>query len=185
MSEQTFHKLTWDQLSQDTLIAAQQIRDTKIDRIVAISRGGLVSARIVADFLSRPISFITMTSYLNMQKVDKPVITECSNLELREESLLLVDEVSDTGETFIAAQEHFQACRPKRIVTFAPYIKPHTKVVPDFYAQSVTSWIIFPYDIRETFEAFTKELGSPKKARHTMKELGFTDWELSATNSSR
>jgi len=39
-------------------------------------------------------------------------------------------------------------------------------------------WIVFPYDIRETKEAFIKQFGSEKKAIKKMKELGFEEWEL-------
>lgn len=65
-------------------------------------------------------------------------------------------------------------------MTLTPYIKPHTTYRPDYFSRETDAWLIFPYDIRETYDNFVKEFQSKQKAHKKMKEIGFEDWELRA-----
>jgi len=86
--------------------------------------------------------------------------------------------VSDTGKTYIRALSYLKTLPISKVYTASPYIKPHTKFIPDFYVKNLDTWIVFPYDIRETRESLTKILGTEAKALQKMKQLGFEKWEL-------
>jgi hypoxanthine phosphoribosyltransferase len=173
-----FKRISWTQLEKDTLKTVAEIKDIKFDKIISISRGGLVVSRIVSDILSIQISHIVISSYIGNQKQGKPYICELPGGNFYQQNILIVDEVSDTGDTLKQAVPFVKNLSPKKIATFAPYIKSRTKFIPDYYSQKTDDWIIFPYDIRETYENFMKEFGSKKEALFKMQEIGFQDWEL-------
>lgn len=173
-------KLTWLDLEKDCLTLAKKIKKKNIvfDKIVAIARGGLVFSRILSDLLDLPISNIVITSYKDLKQQKEPEIIEESTANFDNKNLLIVDEVSDTGKTFHRALSYFKNKNIKRIYTASPYIKPKTLFIPDFWVKKIDAWIVFPYDIRETYQAFVKNFSSSQKAKAMMKKIGFKDWEL-------
>ena len=180
MAYPTFHKLTWEQLERDCITLFPKIKHISFDCIVSVSRGGTVVSRIVSDLLATlPISHITISSYHDLKKLDKPILIEESNRDFNGETVLLIDEVSDTGETFHVAVDYLQKKGVTKVYTLSPYIKPHTTFKPDFWTQSIDAWIIFPYDIRETADGFIKMFGSKEAAKQKLQEVGFENWELS------
>lgn len=176
----TFYKLSWDNFYQDCLLLGRKILEEKlkIDRIVAISRGGLVPARILSDCLKLPISNIVISSYFNLKQLKEPEIIEVAPFSWHNENLLIIDEVSDTGKTFKRALRYFKNKPTGKIYTAAPYIKPKTSFIPDFYSKIIDAWIVFPYDLRETYEAFLKEEKDKNKALEKLKRVGFVKWEI-------
>jgi hypothetical protein len=174
----SFYKVSWRQLAQDSLAAVSQIKGKKIDKIISISRGGLVVSRIVSDILDCQISHIVISSYIGHEKQGKPYICELPGVSFMNQHILIVDEVSDSGDTLQEAYQFVSCLSPKKIYTLAPYVKPHTSYKPDFFSQETSDWIIFPYDIRETYQAFTEKFGSREKALKKMREVGFEDWEV-------
>jgi hypoxanthine phosphoribosyltransferase len=182
MSEIKFHKLSWVQFERDCLeLFKKKVKGTHIDRIVSISRGGTVPSRIFSDLLGTiAISHITISSYKDMHKVDKPIVTEEPRTDFKDQTILIIDEVSDTGATFELAVEHLKKHNPKKIYTLSPYIKPKTTFKPDFWIKNIDAWIIFPYDVSETTEGFVKMFGDLEHAKAKLLEVGFEPWEIEA-----
>lgn len=174
-----FISLSWSQLQADTIALAKKIKQAniKLDEIVSISRGGMVVARMLSDLLSLPISHIAIESYEDLKQGKEPILTQVSPRQFKGEVILLVDELSDSGKTFVKGIEYMNSLPVGGVYSVAPYIKPHTKYLPDFYVKSLDGWLIFPYELAETKKAFTKEFGSEEKALKRMKELGVKDWE--------
>ncbi|MCX7955652.1 MAG: phosphoribosyltransferase family protein [Patescibacteria group bacterium] len=184
----TFYKLSWNSFYKDCLFLAEKIlaKKKKIDRIIAISRGGLVPARILSDFLSLPISNIVISSYSNLKQLKEPEIVEVASFSWHNENLLIVDEVSDTGKTFKRALKHFKNKQTGKIYTCSPYIKPKTEHVPDFYIKKINAWIVFPYDLKETYQAVLKmEKRDKNKALEKLKKIGFENWELEKIKNNK
>lgn len=173
-----FHKISWQQYEEDCLKLAGKLKKKKINKIVAISRGGLVVARILSDLLSIPISQITIESYQRLKQKRHVTITEVPSTNFSGMSILIVDEIADSGRTFKRALSYFKNFQVKKIYTLALIIKSHTKPLPDFWSKKIDAWIIFPYEIRETYQAFVRLFKSKGKAREKMKEVGFGEWEL-------
>jgi hypothetical protein len=182
MSNITFHKLSWLQMHRDCIELYQdKVKGIDVDVIVSIVRGGAIVSRIFSGLLdATPIANITLTSYKGIKKLSKPIITEEPETDFTGKRILIVDEVSDTGATFEVALDYFKKKKAKKIYTLAPYIKPHTTFIPDFWQKNIDAWIVFPYEIRETYNGFVKLLGTPKHAQEKMLDIGFHDWELNA-----
>ncbi len=171
-----FYKVSWEQYEKDCLKLAKQLNGQKFDKIVAISRGGLIAARILSDLLSIPISHITIESYQNLKQKKTVTITEVPSARFYRQRILLVDEIADSGKTFKRAVSYFKNFQLKKISTLALYIKSHCRPCPDYFANQIDAWIIFPYELRETYEAFKKLYKN--EAKEKLKEAGFKEWEI-------
>ena len=75
--------------------------------------------------------------------------------------VLLVDDVSDTGDTFRVALEHIrERSTPAEVRTAALHHKVVSHVVPDFYARKMVKWrwIIYPWAVVEDLSAFLESM---------------------------
>jgi hypoxanthine phosphoribosyltransferase len=61
--------------------------------------------------------------------------------------VLVVDDISDTGDSIAIAKDHIRAnCKPKDIqVATLQWISETSKVTPDFYAEEVKGWRWYQY----------------------------------------
>lgn len=175
-----FIKISWEQYEQDCIALAKKVSQSKvgINRMVVISRGGLVIGRIFSDLLNLPISHITISSYSDLKKKKDIRITEVPKKTFTDEKLLLLDEISDSGKTFERARSYFKKFPNCKTLTACLYIKPITKPLPDFWQEKYDGWVIFPYEVKETYDAFVKMFKSIEKAKEKMNQVGFENWEI-------
>jgi hypoxanthine phosphoribosyltransferase len=70
--------------------------------------------------------------------------------------LLVIDDVTDTGETLSAAVEYLQQLKPSRICTGVIHHKISSGFTPDYYAELVKDWrwIIYPWAVHEDICGF-------------------------------
>ncbi|NCO89077.1 hypothetical protein AUK04_01570 [Candidatus Roizmanbacteria bacterium CG2_30_33_16] len=153
-----YHLVNWEQLHDSTFKLAQKISKNKIkfDLIVSIARGGYCISHILSDLLSLPITSFTISSYRDLKQSSLPEITFKIENKLHNKNILLVDDISDTGKTFIRGIKYLKSLGAKHITTVSLFIKPWTKFTPDYYMHSVNKWIILPYETRETIESLNK-----------------------------
>ena len=71
-----------------------------------------------------------------------------------EDSLLIVDDVFDTGHTIVSIIEHLKTKArrntPHDIRVAVPYFKPtrnQTNLIPDYYVHEVEEWLKFPHSL--------------------------------------
>lgn len=165
-------KISWQRYEREYIRLAKKLKGIKITRLVAISRGGLVGARILSDALSIPISHITIESYKDLKQEKKPVITELPSRLFHNETILIVDDVADSGKTFKKAIGYFNRFTGVKIYTLAMFIKPRTEFIPDFYAGRTNRWIIFPYEKQETVNTFFKMFKTKQRVLQELKIIG-------------
>lgn len=178
MSDLKFEKVSWDRFEKDCLTVSKKLNKLNIQIIVAISRGGLVAGRLFSDFLNKPVSEIAIYSYQNLKQEKETKITETPSRSFKNETLLIVDDVADSGKTFKIAVEYFKTLGVKKIYTLAVYYKSKTQFMPDFVGRKIDAWIIYPYETVETYKSFVQMFGSSEKAKNQMKKVGFKDWQL-------
>ena len=135
--------VSWEAFHRATKELARQLLGQNFTAIVAVSRGGLVPAAIIARELNiRVLDSICVASYQHDKQGSLSVLKDASLAD--SEQLLIVDDLVDTGETAKALRERF----PKaRFVTV--YAKPQAKPLVDNYVTDIEqdTWIQLPWDM--------------------------------------
>jgi hypothetical protein len=152
MENLRFLHLSWDDIQRLVEIVAGKIEtsDFRPDIIIAISRGGFAPARILCDQLSvRRLASVQVEAYDGMVKRSEPIVVLPVNADLAGKKALVVDDVSDSGASIIKAREHIKekGASDARIATI--HIKPWSQFTPDYYADSVDEWVVYPWELKE------------------------------------
>ena len=139
--------ISWEQLHRDSRALAWRLVDMKAWRgIIAITRGGLVPASIIARELDiRLVDTVCISSY---EKRDQGETRILKAVDRDSHEWLLVDDLVDTGRTARIAREmlpdaHFAAV----------YAKPEGRPLVDTFITEVSqdTWILFPWDSESRF----------------------------------
>ncbi len=147
--------VSWDQFHRDARALAWRLAGSgPFDALVAITRGGLVPAAIVARELDlRLIETVCVASYHDYKnqgglKVLKPIAPEVAKLDA-DARILVVDDLVDTGATMKVVREML----PKAHVATV-YAKPLGRPLVDTFVTEVSqdTWIYFPWDMGLAFQ---------------------------------
>ncbi len=164
------------------LAAAILDHSDPFDKIVTISRGGLTLGHLLSDLLRVPVSTITIQSYMDIQTQGEVQITERLRTRIHGKRVLLVDDVSDSGKTFIRAIKYLKHLSPKKITSVAMFYKPHSVYRPDYFARQTTKWILFPYEPTEMILLISKQLQGEGKSKTAiqrfLEKLTYTDDQI-------
>ena len=155
---------TWDQMGEFTFLLSQKIlkSNKKIDRIVALAKGGWTWARTLIDYLGvSQLSSTRLKSYSGINQPSQIKIIQPLSDSVDNESVLIFDDVVDSGETIARAKEYLTLLGAKKVYTASLCYKPRSKFIPDFYAFTTTSWVVFPHEYRE-FISQVQQLWSSK-----------------------
>jgi hypoxanthine phosphoribosyltransferase len=173
----------WDQVYAMLLDLALRIRKSgfKADLIVGVSRGGWAPARILSDLLENArTANIRIEFYTGLGKMaSKPIITQPISDIIAGKNALVVDDVSDTGESLKVALEHLLKMGAASVKTVTIYYKPHSLLKPDYFADSTSDWIIFPWERLEATKLLidvAKAAGlSMDSVRETLRKCNFSE----------
>ena len=121
--------------------------------IVAIARGGYPVARVLADFFgSMNLISLKIEHYHGPEKMRTASVPYPRPLPVAGRRVLLVDDVSDSGDTFETALMHIaQHGTPAELRTAVLHHKATSSQVPDYYAQRIVKWrwITYPWAVVE------------------------------------
>jgi hypoxanthine phosphoribosyltransferase len=135
------------------------------DILVAIGRGGYLPARILSDFLDvMDLTSFKIEHYHATHKGREARVRYPLNADLTGRHVLLVDDVSDSGDTFRVALDHLAGCgRPAEVRTAVLHHKLVSPYVPDYYAQKVVKWrwIVYPWAVAEDVGSFIRAMSPP------------------------
>ena len=144
-------KVTWDEVEAWSKAVSEKIQDSGWlpDTIIAISRGGYVPARLVCDrLLIGELLSLQITHWPSATQMAKEAGVKVPlNCDLGGKRILVVDDISDSGDSIIIAKDHIWTnCRPceMRVATLQ-WISESSKVTPDFFAEEVKGWYWYQY----------------------------------------
>jgi adenine/guanine phosphoribosyltransferase-like PRPP-binding protein len=136
------YPISWEQLHRDArALSWRLIEQGPWKGIIAITRGGLVPAAIVARELEiRLIDTVCIASYSGRQQGGLHVLKSISGSG---KGWLLVDDLVDTGKTATAVRELIPRAHFATI-----YAKPAGRPLVDTFMTEVSqdTWILFPWD---------------------------------------
>lgn len=166
--------LTWRDVYNLTLQLSERIVDSGFtpNVIVGIARGGWIPARILSDVLyANSLQNIRIEYYTSVgAKGKEPRITQPLTGSMKGKTMLLVDEVADTGDTLHDAVEHVKALGVADVRSAVLHYKPTSIVKPDYYMVETTSWTVYPWENRESIISLVKLFKSEDESL-TMKEI--------------
>ncbi len=112
-------------------------------RVIAVTRGGMMPACLVASDLGiRNIDTVSVQSYDHQAQSEVKILKSPDAIGTGA-GCLIVDDLSDTGNTFLALRKIY------RDATYAClYVKPQGKPQADFYVDEVSqdTWIYLPWE---------------------------------------
>jgi hypoxanthine phosphoribosyltransferase len=150
----TFEIPTWDEIYDLLLGLADRIRKDNFrpDIIVGILRGGCTPARVMADLLGNPkLADVGVKFYVGTVRAEgEPVLTQPVSTSVEDKNVLLLDDVVDTGKSLQLVKEHIIGNGARIVKTASIYFKPWSIIVPDFYKRKTRSWVVFPWEQKET-----------------------------------
>jgi len=131
------------------------------DLIIAISRGGLIPARIVSDVLGVDDVVTVGVKYWSAaeRRAERPLIYH--GVEpgvVRDKRTLVVDEVADTGSTLRAVKTLLEIFGASEVRTAVLHYKSTSSLNPDYYVERLDEWmwISYPWSRREDIREFKK-----------------------------
>ncbi|GAN69213.1 xanthine phosphoribosyltransferase [Acetobacter orleanensis] len=141
--------VTWDQLHRDARILAEAlVPKMPFKGVVAVTRGGLIPAAIVARELNcRLVETISVVTY-DEEERGKPTIIKSPDAAGDGEGFLVIDDLVDSGVTARIVRERL----PKAYFACL-YAKPVGMNLTDHFVVEVPqdTWVLFPWDTAPLF----------------------------------
>ena len=139
--------ISWEQLHRDAKALAWRLVDMKTWKgIIAITRGGLVPASIIARELEiRLVDTVCISSYDFKEMGESKIL---KSVDIDEEDWLLIDDLVDTGRTARIVRDMLPKAHFATV-----YAKPEGRPLVDTYITEVSqdTWILFPWDTESQF----------------------------------
>ncbi|MCG8549148.1 MAG: xanthine phosphoribosyltransferase [Desulfobacterales bacterium] len=144
------YPISWEQLHRDVKALSWRLHDLNRswEGIVAVTRGGLVPAAIIARELDiHLVDTICITSYDWQNQGGATILKP---MDGDGEGFLIIDDLVDTGSTAKIVRQML----PKAYFATV-YAKPAGKPLVDVHVTEVSqdTWILFPWDSESRFVA--------------------------------
>jgi uncharacterized protein len=150
---------------------AEQIRkdEYKPEVIVGVSRGGWPPARVMSDLLQNPnLANMKVEFYKDIGvRNKKPRITQPVTTDVVGKRVLVVDDVSDTGNSLRVVANHLRRKRVKEIRVCTLYMKPESIYRPNYYSRTTRKWVIFPWERLEAVHLISKRVKERRRRDST------------------
>jgi hypoxanthine phosphoribosyltransferase len=146
--------MSWELFYELSKKTADKIISSRFrpDFMVGLARGGWVLSRVLCDFLA--------VKDLVSLKVEHWGVTATPDgtaqikypfrIELRGKRVLIVDDITDTGESMKVAKEYVETMNPLVVKTATLRHINGSRFTPDFYGDEISwRWVIFPWNYYE------------------------------------
>ncbi|MBS7620154.1 phosphoribosyltransferase [Candidatus Bathyarchaeota archaeon] len=146
--------MDWELFYKLSKTVAKKIRYSNYspDLIVGLARGGWVLARVLCDLLrvkdlvSLKVEHWGVTATPN----GKAKLKYSFQMDLKGKRILVVDDITDTGESMMLAVEHVKTMNPSEVRTATLRHINGSKFTPDYFGDEITwRWVIFPWNYVE------------------------------------
>jgi uncharacterized protein len=174
--------VTWDEIAQWTETVARKITESGFHPtvVIGLTRGGWVPARLICDHLKVKKLYAVKTEHwgVTANQDGKALLTQELTIDIANDQVLVVDDITDTGESMILALGHLMKMRPKGLKSSTLLHIAHSKIQPDFFCVHVAkeewTWFIFPWNLHEDLRTILpKTLTQPRNEKEV--QLAFKD----------
>ncbi len=162
--------LTWAEIQRLARRLARLIQTSgyQPDVIIAIARGGYVPARLICDLLDiYNLTSIRVAHYTTgAHKNQAAQLSSPLNVDVRGLRVLIIDDVSDTGDTLQVTLDHVRSFNPAEVKIGVLHHKTVSSIEPDFYAKKIIKWrwLIYPWAVTEDLCGFIAAMEPPPQS---------------------
>ena len=147
-------KLSWTDIEESCKHIATQIEASKWkpDVIISVGRGGMIPSRILSDILNISdiyMYYIKLYRAINIRNQQPKVEFFSHNVENK--TVLLVDDIVDSGISIEKAVEVFSIKKCQSIKTATILCKDHVIRRPTYFSKicKQDEWVVFPWECNE------------------------------------
>ncbi len=151
--------VTWEDIERWCSTVRQKIiKDYRPDLIIGLSRGGLVPARILSDslWIKDLLSVKTEHWGITATRNGQAILRDPGSLNIGGRNVLIVDDITDTGQSMKLAYEFVKKQDPANIRTATMLHITRSEFIPDYYGEEITeknwAWFIFPWNVYEDLD---------------------------------
>ncbi len=144
----------WDSFQRLAEETARKIVESgyEPDFMVGLARGGWVLSRVLCDYLGvKDLVSLKVEHWGVTATPDgKARIKYPFDVNLTGRRVLMVDDITDTGQSMIVAIEYVKSLNPLEVKTAALQHITGSEFTPDFYGDEISwRWVIFPWNYVE------------------------------------
>lgn len=148
--------VSWEQYNRliETLALSIHESGWKFDKIVCLARGGMRVGDVISRIYDVPLGILATSSYREAAGTEQGDLDIAQYITITRGTLdgnvLLVDDMVDTGKTFMRVRDHLRAQFPAitELKTAVLWWKGHAQVDPDYYVSKLPTnpWIHQPFE---------------------------------------
>ena len=131
-------------------LALKVAREYDPEVIVGIARAGVIPGAVIASILRLDFYSMKISRHLDDTVRERPEIFSAAPREVEGKRVLIVDEITTSGDTLRLALAAVRDVRPAEVRTATSFART-TGYQPDFSALTMDANVIFPWD-RKIFD---------------------------------
>ena len=171
--------MSWDLFDELAKNVAKSINESgfKPDFMVGLARGGWVLSRVLCDYIGvKDLVSLKIEHWGVTATPDgKAQIKYPFDIDLTGRNVLVVDDITDTGESMMIAVDYVKSKNPASIKTAALRHIDWSKFTPDYYGDIITwRWVVFPWNFIEDMcnivPKVSDDVDSPEEVKKRLKE---------------
>lgn len=150
------HWVSWDQYNRLIERLALNVHESgwKFDKIVCLARGGVRVGDILSRIYDIPLGILATSSYREAAGTEQGKLDIAQFITITRGTLdgnvLMVDDMVDTGMTFMRVRDHLLAQFPAitELKTAVLWWKGHSQAEPDYFVEKLPTnpWIHQPFE---------------------------------------
>jgi len=145
--EEQFLDLSWEMFGELCRALAFRIaRDYDPEIVVGIARAGVIPGAVVASILRVDFYSMRISRKQGAEQVrERPAILSAAPRQARDRRVLLVDEITTSGETLRLGLAAVRDVQPAEVRTATSFVRSQG-YKPDYFSLETDATIIFPWD---------------------------------------
>ncbi len=181
--------VTWEDIVRWTKDVAKKVKASgfRPDVVVALARGGWIPGRILCDHLLVKDLFSIKTEHwgITATRDGQARVVHDVPVSLKGRKVLVVDDITDTGQSLKMAYERVLEHEPKEAKTATMLHITHSKFVPHYYSEEVPAedwtWFVFPWNYYEDMRNLTLKAIEGEEKIEKLPELFQRYYDLEVT----
>lgn len=147
-------KITWADVERETLHIVHTMAKNgfKPDMIISLARSGLIPAAMISYCLGNKQLYVVKVDFSKTQVSGKlqdlrsrPVLSQRIKRSLKGLKILVVDEMTVSGETLKLVSKYLKTKHPRQVKYAVLYQQPWSLFKPDYCGRRITAWPLYPW----------------------------------------